>query len=747
MPLVSVVIPAYNAGRTITAALESVFAQTFSDYDVIVVDDGSTDETLARIAEWSNRLRILHQANGGPGAARNAGLKHAHGRLIAFLDADDVWMPRKLERQVAYFECYPETGLLHSAALVSRSPGRALLETRDETPLDAPMEAPTHVFCQLFQGQLEINTLTAMTTRDVLAAVGGFDERRELHVEDWDLWLRIAARYAVGYLPEPLAVHRPGGMMSSDIEKTFRGQQKVISQSAELCLLGCSLHAAAAEDCLRGCESRLQRDLGYERFWSGRIRDAREAYARSMRLQPPGSWSARSRLYYAATFAGRRWLEPVRALRRSVRLSQVPAQANLTQDTFYRRTRVAASRAFHRLDDTVSALTRSRRRVLFEAASPVSLAVFRPVFERLRHDPRIEFWFTTSDGAWSPESVFGPAGIADRMVSTADARWMKFDGYVNTDFWNMTWLRRCSRRVHMFHGVAGKYGLDAPTRIAPVVATFDRLMFPNIDRLRRYVDAGLVDSDGAAAALVGFPKVDCLLDGSLDKHEILRSLDLDPSARTVLYAPTWSPYSSLQAAGETIIAALARRGGNVIVKLHDRSYDTADRASGGIDWRKRIERICREFGVHVAHGFDASPYLFAADALVTDHSSVGFEFMLLDRPIVVIDCPDLLAHARVSRNKVALLRQGADVTDAAGVASAVSLGLAEPRRHSKHRRATAEELFYGAGGATKRAVNVIYDVLGLPQPALAPIAATPEPAISYYSLRAQHDGNDTRALS
>jgi glycosyltransferase involved in cell wall biosynthesis len=747
MQLVSVVIPAYNASRTITAALESVFAQTFTDYDVIVVDDGSTDDTSARVAAWGDRLRFVRQANGGPGAARNAGLKHADGRLVAFLDADDVWMPRKLERQVAYFERYPETGLLHSAALVSRTPGRTLLETRDATPLDAPIDAPRHVFCELFQGSLEINTLTAMTTRDVLAAVGGFDERRELHVEDWDLWLRIASRYAVGYLPEPLAIHRPGGVMSSAIEKTFRGQQTVINQSAELCLLGCPLHAAAAEDCLRGRESRLNFDLGYHRFWSGRIRDAREAYARSFRLQPTGTRSARSRMYYAATFAGRRWLEPVRLLRRAVRRSHAPAHASLMQDTVYRRARVAASRAFHRLDDTVSALTRSRRRVLFEASSPLSVAVFRPVFERLRHDPRIEFWFTTSDGAWSAESIIGSAGIADRIVDTADARWMRFDAYINTDFWNMTWLRRCGRRVHMFHGVAGKYGLDAPTRIAPVVATFDRLMFPNHDRLQRYVDAGLVDSDGTAAALIGFPKVDCLVDGSLDKHAILRSLDLDPSAPTVLYAPTWSPRSSLQTAGEMIIAALARRGGNVIVKLHDRSYDIADRASGGIDWRDRIDRICRKLGVHVAHDFDASPYMFAADALVTDHSSVGFEFMLLDRPLVVVDCPDLLVHARVSRDKVALLRQAAEVTAAAGVASAVSRALAEPGRHSPDRRAIAEGLFYGAGGATKRAADVIYDVLGLPQPALAPFAATTGPAISYYGLRTQPDGNDTRALS
>ena len=83
---------------------------------------------------------------------------------------------------------------------------------------------------------------------------------------------------------------------------------------------------------------------------------------------------------------------------------------------------------------------------------------------------------------------------------------MKFDGYINTDFWDMTWLPRRTRRVHFFHGVAGKYGLDAPVRIAPIVATFDRLMFPNRDRLQRYAEAGLIDGDSPQAALIGYPR-------------------------------------------------------------------------------------------------------------------------------------------------------------------------------------------------------------------------------------------------
>jgi hypothetical protein len=396
-----------------------------------------------------------------------------------------------------------------------------------------------------------------------------------------------------------------------------------------------------------------------------------------------------------------------------MRLSGAPRSRSLIHDTAYRRARAAAVRAVHRLDEMTTTWRSSRRRVLFEAASPVSFAVFRPVLRLLQDDPRIEFWFTTSDGAWAPAAVFGPAGITERVIPPAEAKWMKFDVYVNTDFWNMTWLPRRSHRVHLFHGVAGKYGLDAPTSIAPVVATFDRLMFANRDRLRRYADAGLVDPQGDKAVLVGYPKVDCLVDGSLDRASVLRGLGLDPSAPTVLYAPTWSPYSSLSMAGPAIITALARRGGNVIVKLHDRSYDTSDRASGGVDWRMRIERVCREFDVHLATGFDASPYLVAADVLVTDHSSVGFEYMLLDRPVVVVDCPELLVNARVSPEKAALLRGAAEVIDAGDAAAGVDRALVDPGRRSRQRRAIADEFFYDPGHASARAANCIYDLLAL----------------------------------
>jgi CDP-Glycerol:Poly(glycerophosphate) glycerophosphotransferase len=401
----------------------------------------------------------------------------------------------------------------------------------------------------------------------------------------------------------------------------------------------------------------------------------------------------------------------------------VPARAagrrTLVHDTIYgavRRHMVIAARA---IDDAVVRTLRSRRRILFEASSPMSYALFRRIHGRLSTDPRLEFWFTARDRSWSPGAIFGAVGITDRIASERRARWDKWDLTINTDFWQMTTHYRQTRRVHLFHGVAGKYDLDAPVDLAPEIALFDCLMFPNPDRLRRYVEAGLVPADGTRAALIGYPKADALVDGSLDRRTICESLGLDATRPVLLYAPTWSPYSSLNIQGERIIDALATAGHQLVVKLHDRSYDLEPRASGGIDWDRRLSEYRSHPLVRVVRQADATPLLFAADLLVTDHSSVGFEFMLLDRPIVVMDSPELLERSRISRDKVGRIRAAADlVRDAAELPDAVETALAEPVRHSQERRATAEALFYQPGTATDRAVDLIYSLLELPAPRL-----------------------------
>ena len=174
-------------------------------------------------------------------------------------------------------------------------------------------------FAEIFHGRIDINTLTVAVPRDVLLAVGGFDERRELHVEDWDLWLRIAARYPVGYLPAPLAVHRPGGSMSSAVEKTFRGQELVIDKIAPLCGTACAWHTGEGDECVRERRHRLYTELGYERFWKGKMPGAREAFADAFAAKPS---DVRARVYYVASFIGRRWLEPLRRVSNAIRIAR-----------------------------------------------------------------------------------------------------------------------------------------------------------------------------------------------------------------------------------------------------------------------------------------------------------------------------------------------------------------------------------------------------------------------------------------
>lgn len=399
---------------------------------------------------------------------------------------------------------------------------------------------------------------------------------------------------------------------------------------------------------------------------------------------------------------------------------------NLVHDTAYRRTRAAATAAVHRLDEAVNT-SRDRRRVLFEAASPMSLSVFMPLYSRLREDARLQFWFSSPSRTWTPDAIFaGIAGDAGRVFRSEQLRWKKFDAYINTDFWDMTWLPRRARRVHLFHGVAGKYGLDAPVRIAPVVRSFDRLLFPNVSRRDRYITAGLAEPD-EQAALIGYPKVDCLVDGSLDRRATLARLGIDIDRPVVLYAPTWSPFSSLNSVGAALIAAVGRLDVTLIVKLHDRSYDTTARASGGVDWSTELEALCTKHGAHLVRDADASPWLHAADLLITDHSSVGFEFMLLDRPIVVLDCPELLTQARVNRERAAQLRAASFIVqDIGALCDTLREALAQPQAHSAVRRRTADALFYRAGTATARALECIYDLIELPRPADLGINAEPD---------------------
>jgi hypothetical protein len=251
---------------------------------------------------------------------------------------------------------------------------------------------------------------------------------------------------------------------------------------------------------------------------------------------------------------------------------------------------------------------------------------------------------------------------------------------------------------------------------------WDRIFFVNERRLRNFIKAGSIDADSPAIRLVGLPKADALVNGTFTRANVLASLGLDPSRPTVLYAPTWSPASSLNAMGIELIRSLQATDVNLIVKLHDRSRDLRTRYSGGVDWVQTLAPQLVPARSVLAPGHDITPYLVAADLMITDHSSAGFEYLLRDRPIVRIHRPDLIRDANIHQDYVALLASvSASVDSVESVIRAVADGLATPDALSETRRAVAADIFYRPGGATARAIGNLYEAIEL-DPAPATVA-------------------------
>jgi glycosyltransferase involved in cell wall biosynthesis len=213
-PLVSVVLPAYNCARYIVEALGSVYRQTYDHWEVIVVDDGSTDDTRATLTPHLGRIRYLHHENQGACAARNTAVKLARGELIAFLDADDIWLPQLLELQVRVMQRSPECALVVTDGKTFTGTGvtqESVFSRRFNAWLDAhgtddPLVAKGWMVRELSFG-CSIAITGVMVRRECLEEVGGFDEQFVI-AEDYDLWLRIARHHPVAVVRRPLFMYR-----------------------------------------------------------------------------------------------------------------------------------------------------------------------------------------------------------------------------------------------------------------------------------------------------------------------------------------------------------------------------------------------------------------------------------------------------------------------------------------------------------------------------------------------------------
>lgn len=212
MPRVSIIIPTYNNAQFLPATLESVFQQTFQDYEIIVIDDGSTDNTREVLTPYLHRIHYLYQENQERSAARNYGISFAQGEFIAFLDSDDLWFPHKLERQVTVMDEHPEVVLVFSQARYVDSQGNPTAFCGEWVDGKPAKDVEVRSFFEDFvQGNVVYGGgSTALVRREVLHQAGLFDTQIT-HGEDWDLWWRISAKGVFAYIPEPLTYYRVFG--------------------------------------------------------------------------------------------------------------------------------------------------------------------------------------------------------------------------------------------------------------------------------------------------------------------------------------------------------------------------------------------------------------------------------------------------------------------------------------------------------------------------------------------------------
>lgn len=202
-PLVSVVIPAYNASSFIAETLESVFAEDFKDFEIIIVDDGSIDKTAEVVARFGKRIRYIYKANGGQGSARNLGIRAARGEYIAFLDADDLWTKEKLSLQIGMLQKSDLAWVYSDAYAFDAQNGKILFRLGQLT-----RQRQGNVLINLFLDDF-VPTSTVIVRRWVFDIVGFFNETQLFkNRDDWDMWLRLAALYPVGLVPEPLVYYR-----------------------------------------------------------------------------------------------------------------------------------------------------------------------------------------------------------------------------------------------------------------------------------------------------------------------------------------------------------------------------------------------------------------------------------------------------------------------------------------------------------------------------------------------------------
>jgi glycosyltransferase involved in cell wall biosynthesis len=264
MPRVSAIIPTHNRKDFALEAVASVLAQTYGDYELIVVDDGSEDGTREALQPYGERLRYVYQDNNGVSSARNLGLGLARGEFIAFLDSDDLWLPEKLGVQVAFMDEHPEAQICYTDEIWIRRGARV-------NPRKRHAKYSGEIYPQCLPLCI-ISPSSALMRRGLFEKIGTFDPALPV-CEDYDLWLRVAARFPVFFIPQQLIVKRGGhpGQLSQRDWGNDRYRVRALVKILETGALTEPMRDLTVEELHRKCRVLIN---GYRK--RGKEREAKE---------------------------------------------------------------------------------------------------------------------------------------------------------------------------------------------------------------------------------------------------------------------------------------------------------------------------------------------------------------------------------------------------------------------------------------------------------------------------------------
>lgn len=279
--MVSVIIPVYNGEKYIAEALESVFNQTYSNYEVVVVDDGSTDGSEQIIDQYSDKVKFIKQTNSGPAGARNNGIKNSIGEYIAFLDCDDIWVPEKLQEQVNRLENNKEFGLVYSD--FGKFDEHGVIEQSASQSRNLFMPSG-NIFPYLFFDPL-CWTSTVLVKRSCLDEIGIFDEDKKIQIaEDYDLWLRISRKFEIGYLDSVTAMYRQApNSLTTKGGRGFTAETYMLSKTVK------AFPEILDEIGRRNVNKRFSVpyfEFGYFQSLSGMKREARKNFLKAISFWP-----------------------------------------------------------------------------------------------------------------------------------------------------------------------------------------------------------------------------------------------------------------------------------------------------------------------------------------------------------------------------------------------------------------------------------------------------------------------------